>query len=865
MADENKYNIKIECGTDFVLPFVCTDDNGNPVDLTGATVSAQLREHSGDPDAFDFICTHNGVGGRITLAMPNEVTKEIPFSYGVYDVRVTLESGVVKEPLYGDARIQDEVTKPIDGTALYMVGIETYEDLPAEGITNRLYFVNDDRKIYRWNGTNYVSTAVGNGIQRIDYVDGGTYRMVFDDGTYFDFDSVPRIMGTYDATVAYDKLDVVHGMDGATYIAKIPAPAGTALSNATYWQQMTQKTPTVTSEDVSYDYAQTHTDLVTNTGTADAPNLHFKVPRGVTGNESIDDTAGQGDDDVVWSADKNWNEIFDIKTNLNNINYPAITTIIEDFWYPTIPFEIGAISLQTTGWTYVDNNKRIRTPEGKEFRVYTGDKITLSSYSGTRFYVGIRKLDETYSSAGWLTADYTVPFDGYCVLLIANDPDTVQPDVRTLASLVRVKRKNTLQKIVEVNTSNISKLGYDVAPMTKNLSSLEVPFERGIFTITSSTITYSNSTRAIRTEQAKDGVKLHQGDVIKLSDYTAVKMSIAYKKDDAYYGGSTYLSDYTCQEDGIYYIQIYMIDNAEILDPEAVKAYFSIERIREIYDVYDVLSYPQYAFDMYPIHGISHRGVQDLAPENTIPAFKLSVQNNFKFVETDVMFTSDNVPVLLHDPTINRTARNADGTALSDTIYINDITYAQALEYDFGIWKGAQFAGTKIPKFEDFVVFCKRTGLFPYLELKSETTYTQAQVNLLVSILKQYDFLRNVSWISYSDSHIQKLCKADKGCRVGRCKSSKIDNTSAKALNAFKTGFNDVFWSYSVDNATQLSNLETSIAKAKEFGQPIQIGVVSTEQGMANIMSYEGSDYISGCLSNGTIDYSTYVRNIALA
>ena len=46
---------------------------------------------------------------------------------------------------------------------------------------------------------------------------------------------VPKFMGTYDATQAYEALCVVDNGLGTSYISKVPTPAGTPLTNTTYW------------------------------------------------------------------------------------------------------------------------------------------------------------------------------------------------------------------------------------------------------------------------------------------------------------------------------------------------------------------------------------------------------------------------------------------------------------------------------------------------------------------------------------------------------------------------------------------------------------------------------------------------------
>ena len=52
---------------------------------------------------------------------------------------------------------------------------------------------------------------------------------------------------------------------------------------------------------------------------------------------------------------------------------------------------------------------------------------------------------------------------------------------------------------------------------------------------------------------------------------------------------------------------------------------------------------------------IGHRGLKDIAPENTIFSLEESIRFNLKWVEVDVKISKDNVPFLLHDDLLDRT------------------------------------------------------------------------------------------------------------------------------------------------------------------------------------------------------------------
>lgn len=52
---------------------------------------------------------------------------------------------------------------------------------------------------------------------------------------------------------------------------------------------------------------------------------------------------------------------------------------------------------------------------------------------------------------------------------------------------------------------------------------------------------------------------------------------------------------------------------------------------------------------------IAHRGASAEAPENTLEGFQLAVEQGAEAIELDVHVTADGVPVVLHDPTLDRT------------------------------------------------------------------------------------------------------------------------------------------------------------------------------------------------------------------
>ena len=62
---------------------------------------------------------------------------------------------------------------------------------------------------------------------------------------------------------------------------------------------------------------------------------------------------------------------------------------------------------------------------------------------------------------------------------------------------------------------------------------------------------------------------------------------------------------------------------------------------------------PLLDLDARPV--IAHRGASGPAPENTMPAFQLALEQEADAFELDVQLTADGAPVVLHDGTLDRT------------------------------------------------------------------------------------------------------------------------------------------------------------------------------------------------------------------
>ena len=148
-----------------------------------------------------------------------------------------------------------------------------------------------------------------------------------------------------------------------------------------------------------------------------------------------------------------------------------------------------------------------------------------------------------------------------------------------------------------------------------------------------------------------------------------------------------------------------------------------------------------------------HRGGVYYTPENTMPAFQEALRAGYDQIETDPQLTRDGVVVLMHDDTINRTCRNADGSEIERPLRVADLTYGELLEYDAGIRMGEAFRGTKIPRLDELLALAEGSGVQISLDKKISTD----QVDLLLDVVENYKVK-----VSFSTSTLERIEKIQK-------------------------------------------------------------------------------------------------------
>jgi glycerophosphoryl diester phosphodiesterase len=137
-----------------------------------------------------------------------------------------------------------------------------------------------------------------------------------------------------------------------------------------------------------------------------------------------------------------------------------------------------------------------------------------------------------------------------------------------------------------------------------------------------------------------------------------------------------------------------------------------------------------------PVLVIAHRGLSGLAPEHTWEAYDRAIEVGADYIEQDLHMSADGALVILHDDSLERTARGSEADCSGRA---REKTLIQLRSCDFGSWFGAAFRGQSIITLDELLSKYGRTTRY-YIETKHPDEMPGMEEKL-VAELRRFGFL----------------------------------------------------------------------------------------------------------------------------
>ncbi|MEE8312224.1 MAG: glycerophosphodiester phosphodiesterase family protein [Candidatus Binatia bacterium] len=176
----------------------------------------------------------------------------------------------------------------------------------------------------------------------------------------------------------------------------------------------------------------------------------------------------------------------------------------------------------------------------------------------------------------------------------------------------------------------------------------------------------------------------------------------------------------------------------------------------------------------FDVVSIAHRGASGILPENTRHAFVKALDLGARVIELDVQLTRDEVPVVIHDETLDRTT---NGTGL-----VVETDFTEIAELDAGSWFGASFVNVEVPTLDEVLRVIGSRAMVN-IELKPDEKRVDTLVKHVVTTVARLNCFDNVVFSSFDLYALKRLRHLVPGAQIGVlcCEREKIDEAIAFA------------------------------------------------------------------------------------
>jgi glycerophosphoryl diester phosphodiesterase len=156
---------------------------------------------------------------------------------------------------------------------------------------------------------------------------------------------------------------------------------------------------------------------------------------------------------------------------------------------------------------------------------------------------------------------------------------------------------------------------------------------------------------------------------------------------------------------------------------------------------------------------VAHRGASGLAPENTLPAFRLALRRGARVIEFDVHQTRDRRLVVVHDASLQRTTgvRKA----------VEHLTASAVTALDAGSWFSPAYRRARIPTLEQ-VLHALNGRAILNIELKAGVRRLHSGLeSRVLTVVRRLGWRDRVVVSSFHVRYLERLRRLDPAIAIG--------------------------------------------------------------------------------------------------
>lgn len=154
----------------------------------------------------------------------------------------------------------------------------------------------------------------------------------------------------------------------------------------------------------------------------------------------------------------------------------------------------------------------------------------------------------------------------------------------------------------------------------------------------------------------------------------------------------------------------------------------------------------------------AHRGASAYAPENTIPAFRLAMEQGADGIELDVQLSKDGKLVVIHDERVDRTS-NGKGRVV-------DMTCQELKKLDFSCGMEA-YGFARIPTLREVYGMLRNSNMTVNVEIKYGEVQYPGIWDKLIQLEREMDMQGRVMYSSFNHYVLRKIRELDPDAEIG--------------------------------------------------------------------------------------------------